>query len=124
VAATAYWIVSSKDRWVKEVAAAKVDGTAFGPGHKTSDCVGAALTKADECGAGFVCETRASSFMEGCFSTAKPDPSMCRGVPAMNEIVAMSFWSVAECQRRGRDGSQRCARLMQAVSRYCVPKTP
>ena len=113
-----WWVMANKDRLVSESRDTMAEAKAFAESHDQDACVGEGLRKVAACD-GFMCEAQTKIFTTFCLQQAEPTPGFCDGVPPTSEIMNTSRWVVAECERRGKKGNQRCSRLVQAVPEVC-----
>lgn len=122
IGGTAWWFISNKDRIVAESAKSVADGKEFAATNEQSSCVREGLRKLDSC-SGMICEAQTQIFTTACIQRASRTPGFCDGVPPESEILKASFWVTGECERLGKVGNQRCARLLKVVPKLCHPPT-
>lgn len=118
VGGVTWWFMSNKDRIVSESKDTMAEAQAYAASHDQNACVDEGLRKVAKCD-GFVCEAQTKIFTTMCLQEAQRTPGFCDDVPPPSEIMKTSRWVVAECERRGKPGNQRCSRLVQAVPEVC-----
>ncbi|MBX3228762.1 MAG: hypothetical protein KIT84_39885 [Labilithrix sp.] len=118
VGAVIWWVSSNKDRLAADGKKAMEEAQAFAAEHDQNECVDEGLRRADLCD-GLMCETMARLFTKSCLTSASKSATLCDDVPKHGEIMATAEWLTAECKRRGRDGNQRCTRVLQSVPETC-----
>jgi hypothetical protein len=113
-----YYVNGHKDQWVAEGKKIHDEAAVYAASKTGSDCVDESIRRLSSC-SGFVCEVRTRVFLDACLEAAAESPQLCDGVPSRSEIVQSARWSLAECARRGMQGSQPCSRLMQELQKHC-----
>jgi hypothetical protein len=117
-AGMAWWLSANRERLKAVGDAMKTEGAAFGRDHDGEACVAEAFARLDR-DSGFVHEAAVKVFLGACLRAAKREPSHCDGVPGSKEIMRTVKWRMGECSRRGREGDQRCARMVAAIQESC-----
>lgn len=92
----------------------------FGRGKEAGVCVAEALRRLQTC-PGFICEAKVKVFLTSCLQSADESTELCNGVPSPKELMDGARWQMAECQRRGFEGTdQRCMRTVSTVQIHCA----
>jgi len=116
-----FFINSHKDQWIADARKANDEGSAFGQGKSSNDCIDESLARL-RASKGILGEARIRVFLKGCLDVAPPSPQMCEGVPPRSEIIRSATWSLHECAQRGMAGSQPCTRVIAELQERCRKK--
>jgi len=98
------------------------EGVTYGTAHSQEECVKAGLERALTCGQFEIsCMVTSGIFGTSCLDSAVPDPTLCEGVPSMNNPTEAGTWVAEECRRSGHPDSTQCSTfLQQTVLAYCT----
>ena len=116
-----FYISSHKDAWIADARKAGDEGSVFGQGKFSNDCIDESLTRL-RTSKGILGEARTRVFLRACLDVAAPSPQMCDGVPPRSEIIRTATWSLHECAQRGMAHSQPCTRVVQELQERCGKK--
>lgn len=121
IAAGVVWVKRNAPDVAKRMEAAQAEGTMVGEKSTGDQCVALALGKLGK-QQGIFDQVYLQGFTRSCLEAATSPPALCASAPASTEILKAATWSVEQCEKVGRRGSQPCARIMQTVLEHCTNK--
>lgn len=122
------WFKNNADDLRAEGERIAIEAGEFAAAHAQAECVDESLQRSDACegGAlgGAMCRGMVGAFLSHCLAQARATEGLCDGVPAGDDIFAVSQWGVQRCVDLGRAGDQPCAQLMTKVAVHCSLHAP
>lgn len=116
------WFSSNREALRQEAEHADAEGRRYAREHAQAECLTRAVERGAHC-TGMACRIGNSLFASACLDLAKPSPGLCQGVPAPDEVLALSRWSLERCAAIGR--SSDCpAEIFSQLAKHCAERRP
>lgn len=116
------WFQGNKDELMRQGELAEQAARAFARSHEQRECLDEAVLRYRRC-EGFTCRIGNSLYVSTCLSAAQPTAKLCRDVPAPDELVELSRWTLQQCLARGL--TEQCpAEVFSQWAQHCAATGP